>query len=170
MRRNRGNGRAQVTGDHAQTTAQPGVIVSEVRIEASPETIFPFFTDPAKLVLWKGITAELDPRPGSRYRCDLNGTDVTLGEYVVIDPPRRIVFTWGWESAGSPVPPGSSTVEITLSPDGAATLLRLTHRDLPEAVRGEHRQGWDHYLARLAIAATGGDPGPDSMMQPPTEA
>ena len=156
-----------MTRDQTQTTAEPDVVVSEVRIEASPETIFPFFTDPAKLVLWKGITAELDPRPGGRYRCDLNGTDVALGEYVVLDPPRRVVFTWGWENEGSPVPPGSSSVEITLTPDGAATLVRLTHRDLPEPARSEHRQGWDHYLARLAIAAAGGDPGRDSMTRDP---
>ena len=153
-----------MTGDPAQTTAEPGVVVSEIRIEASPETIFPFFTDPAKLVLWKGIGAELDPRPGGGYRCDLNGRDIVRGEYLVVDPPRRVVFTWGWEGEGSPLPPGSSTVEITLTPGGAATLVRVTHRDLPEAARGEHSQGWDHYLARLAIAAAGVDPGPDPMM------
>ena len=154
-----------MTGEQAPTSAEPGVVVSEISIEASPETIFPFFTDPAKLVLWKGVSAELDPRLGGAYRCNMNGSDVVRGEYLVIDPPRRVVFTWGCEGEGSPLPPGSSTVEITLTPEGASTLVRLTHRDLPEAARGEHGQGWDHYLSRLAIAATGGDPGPDTMMQ-----
>ena len=36
----------------------------EVRIEARPETVFPFFTDPAKMTRWKGRSAVLDPRPG----------------------------------------------------------------------------------------------------------
>ena len=40
--------------------------------------------------------------------------------------------------------------------------MRLTHRGLPDAESvAHHRQGWESYLPRLAIAATGGDPGPD---------
>ena len=59
------------------------------------------------------------------------------------------------------VPPGSTTVEITLELDGDATLVRLVHRDLPEDSRGPHAHGWETYLGRLAIRANGGDPGPD---------
>ena len=60
----------------------------------------------------------------------------------------------------NPVPPGSSTVEIELVPDGDGTLLRFTHRDLPSAEAAEsHAHGWDHYLGRLAIAAAGRRPG-----------
>jgi uncharacterized protein YndB with AHSA1/START domain len=154
-----------MTSDETPATTEPGVIVSEVRVEASPETIFPFFTDPTRLVQRKGVSAELDPRPGGGYRCNVNGVDIASGEYVVIEPPRRVVFTWGWEGAGSPVPPGSSTVEITLTPDGASTIVRLTHRDLPAPAQPDHKEGWDHYLARLAVAASGGDPGPDLLMR-----
>ena len=148
-----------------QTTTEAGVVVREIRIEATPETIFPFFTDPEKMLRWKGISADLDPRPGGLYLCNVNGNDVARGEYVSIEPPRRIVFTWGWEGDGHPVPPGSSTVEVTLTPEGGGTLVRLTHSDLPEPTQGQHAEGWEHYLARLAVAAAGGDAGRDPWVQ-----
>ena len=50
---------------------------------------------------------------------------------------------------------------MTLTPDGDGTLVRLRHLDLPEESRATHSEGWDLYLARLAIAAAGGDPGPE---------
>ena len=57
---------------------------------------------------------------------------------------------------------GSSTVLIELEPDGAGTLLRLTHSALaPPPVAEHHRQGWERYLERLRVRAEGGDPGPD---------
>ena len=138
------------------------VITHEVRIEARPETIFAFLTDSDKMTKWKGRTARLDPRPGGAYRVDLNGRDVVVGEFVELDPPRRVVFTWGWEGSDK-VPPSSSTVEITLTPDGDATILRLVHRDLPAGEGTGHEEGWNHFLPRLAIAAAGGDPGPDPV-------
>jgi uncharacterized protein YndB with AHSA1/START domain len=142
----------------------PGTDVTthEVRIDASPETVFAFFTDPDKMTRWKGRTAKLDARPGGVYRVDINDRAVAAGEFLELDPPRRLVITWGWEGSDA-VPPGSSTVEVTLTPDGAGTLLRLEHRDLPAGEGAAHRDGWEHFLPRLATAASGGDPGPDPM-------
>jgi uncharacterized protein YndB with AHSA1/START domain len=136
-------------------------IVREVRIEAPPDEVFPFFTDPDKMIVWKAVEATLDPRPGGIFRIDVTGRDVARGEYVEIDPPRRVVFTFGWQAEGSPEPPGSTIVEITLVPDGEGTLLRLVHRGVPEEIRERSTEGWDHYLRRLAVAAESGDPGPD---------
>lgn len=150
--------------DRAETTTG---VQREVRIDARPETVFEFFTDPEKMVLWKGTTAELDSRPGGTYRVNVAGEHVVRGEYVEIEPPTRIVVTWGWEEEGASVEPGGSTVEVTLEPDGDGTLVRLSHRDLPEAAREPHAMGWDHYLPRLAIAAAGGDAGPDTGPQIP---
>ena len=133
----------------------------EVRIAARPETVFSFFTDPDKMVLWKGIKAKLDPRPGGVYRVDMNGHDVASGQYMEIVPHSRMVISWGWEGDGSPIPPGSSTVEITLTPDGDGTILRLRHTGLTVEQRAEHRKGWEHYLIRLVMAGGGGNPGPD---------
>lgn len=138
-------------------------ITREIRIAARPETVFAFFTDPAKMIRWKGKNATLDPRPGGIYRVDVNGRNVARGEYLEIVPNRRLVFTWGWEDEGNPVPPGSSTVEVTLVPDGEGTILRLVHRDLPAEARAPHAHGWEHYLGRLTVSAAGGDPGQDPM-------
>jgi uncharacterized protein YndB with AHSA1/START domain len=142
------------------------VVEREIRIAARPETVFDFFVDPEKMKQWKGKRAELDPRPGGVYRVEINEEAIAQGEYVEIDAPSRVVFTWGWEGqeAGDgehAVPPGSSRVEIDLTPDGDGTLVRLRHLDLPEQSREIHGQGWDLYLGRLAKAAAGEDPGAD---------
>ncbi len=143
------------------TKRESEAVVLEVRIVARPETIFPFFTDPVRMARWKGVSAELDPRPGGIYRCNVTGGDIARGTYVEVVPNKRVVFTWGWEDAGNPVPPGSSTVEVTLIPDGDGTIVRLRHMDLPKAARAPHTEGWNHFLPRLAAVAEGRDPGPD---------
>jgi uncharacterized protein YndB with AHSA1/START domain len=124
--------------------------------------VFPFFTDPDKMRRWSGIDHKLDPQPGGIYRVDMDGTHVTRGEYIEVNPPHRVAFTWGWEDGGIPVPAGSTTVEITLTADGDDTIVRLVHRGLPLEAVEAHAAGWRHYLARLAIAGGGGDPGPDT--------
>jgi uncharacterized protein YndB with AHSA1/START domain len=134
----------------------------EVHIDASPETVFEFFTDPVKMVRWKGAQATLDPRPGGIYRVQINEQTIASGEYVELDPPHRLVFTFGWEGESAATPPGSSTVEVTLTPAGEGTLVRLVHSGLPTPEAAEaHGQGWDQYLSRLVIAAAGGDAGRD---------
>ena len=138
----------------------------EIRIAARPETVFDFFIDPEKMVQWKGRKADLDARPGGIYRVEINDQAVARGEYVEIDRPSRVVFTWGWEGQEQTegphaVPPGSSRVEVSLEPDGDGTLVRLRHLDLPEESREIHGQGWDLYLGRLAAVAAGEDPGAD---------
>lgn len=134
----------------------------EVRIAAPPETVFEFFVDPEKMKLWTAVEAELDPRPGGIYRVHVSSRAIARGEYVAVSPPHRVVFTWGWEGEGQPVPPGSSVVEVTLVQDGDGTIVRLVHTELPsEEMATEHGKGWEHYLGRLQIAGAGGDPGPD---------
>jgi uncharacterized protein YndB with AHSA1/START domain len=140
---------------------QAGAVVCEVRIDATPETVFGFFTDPELMVRWMGDEAMLNPQPGGAHRIQIAGTNIARGAYVEVEPPERVVLTWGWENEGMLVPAGSSTVEVALIPDGDGTLVRLTHRDLPAEAQDGHRIGWDHYLPRLAVAARGGDPGPD---------
>ena len=65
-----------------------------------------------------GTSVTIDPRPGGIYKVNVTGRDIARGEYLDVAPDSRVVFTWGWEGEGSPVPPGSSTVEISLVPDG----------------------------------------------------
>jgi uncharacterized protein YndB with AHSA1/START domain len=151
----------------AETTAAVEV---RVRIAASPETIFDFFTDPDKMVQWMGRSAELDARPGGSFRCDINGRSVASGEYLEIEPPHRVVFSWGWVGEEATVAPGGSRVEIRLTGDGEETDVLLIHSELPsEESAGRHRHGWTHYTERLAIAAAGGDAGPDPWATPDSD-
>jgi uncharacterized protein YndB with AHSA1/START domain len=143
------------------------VVVKEIEIDAPPEVVFAYLTDPAKMVQWLGLGAELEPRPGGIFRVDPNGHDVLRGTFVEVVPYSRVVFTWGYEDPSHRVPAGSTLVTIELTPQGAGTRLRLVHSDLPEGpARDGHDQGWTHYLARLAVAAAGGDPGGDRLADP----
>ena len=142
----------------------------ELTIAASPETVWQFLIDPDKATRWMGQAASFEPHPGGLYRVEVIPGHTARGEFVELDPPRRLVFTWGWESGiegeSEAVAPGSTTVEIELAPEGNETLVRFTHRDLPtEAAAESHAHGWDHYLERLAIAAAGGDPGEDPWIR-----
>jgi uncharacterized protein YndB with AHSA1/START domain len=133
----------------------------EIAIAASPETVWELLVDPESTTRWIGQTATFDLRPGGEYRVEGISGNVASGEFVEIDPPRRLVHTFGWE--GKPdVPPGSSVVEYELIPSGEGTLLRFTHRNLPSNEAAEsHAHGWEHYLGRLTAVSAGGDPGPD---------
>ncbi|MGH2711741.1 MAG: SRPBCC family protein [Actinomycetota bacterium] len=125
-----------------------GSVELETRVDAPRDLVFEFLVDPALYVRWQGSEADLDPRPGGRFRVVIEG-NVMLGEYVEVQRPNRVVVTWGWE--GNPkMPPGSSTVEFTLEADGEGTLVRVRHTGLPESERGMHRQGWERYLATLS--------------------
>ena len=119
---------------------------SEIRIDASPEAVFPFLTDPQKIVKWKGVDATVQAEPGGVYRVNVTGRNHAVGEYVEVDPPRRVVFTWGWEG-DEQLPPGSSTVTIELIPDGDATIVRLTHSGLPEGRRRGAARGMEAFPA-----------------------
>ena len=137
----------------------------DVRIEAPPESVFPFLVDPDQMIRWMGVEATLDPRPGGVYHVNVTGSDVARGEYVEVVPNVRVVFTWGWEDEANPVRPGSTTVEITLEPEGSATIVRLRHFGLPGGRDNRHAQGWEHYLGRLAAVASGGGAAPDPWVQ-----
>jgi uncharacterized protein YndB with AHSA1/START domain len=132
-----------------------------VHIAADPDTVFPYFTDPVRYVEWMGTEASLDPVPGGVYRVRMRDGVEALGEFVEVDPPRRLVFTWGW-TATMPVPPGSSRVVVTLTPEAGGTRVVLRHLDLPdEEQRQQHTMGWQLYLGRLVTRLAGGDPGSD---------
>ena len=135
----------------------------ELEIDARPETVWELLTDPNEATRWMGQAASFDLRPGGVYRVEVIPGNTAIGEFVEIDPPRRLVYTWGWESgSGSSVPPGSTTVAFDLIPSDGGTLLRFRHSELPSRESAEsHGHGWDHYFERLAKTAAGNDPGPD---------
>ncbi len=138
---------------------QDFAFTEELLIEASPETVFTFFVDPAEMRKWMGGHALLEPSPGGLFAVDIGGNRAR-GKFLEVRAPERVVFTWGWEGSDS-VPPGSSTVTFTFERKGEGTLLRMVHHGLPAGEDLRHRHGWLHYLSRLTQAARGLDPGPD---------
>jgi uncharacterized protein YndB with AHSA1/START domain len=123
-------------------------VVAKVRIAAPPEIVFPYFTDPDLVLRWLAQKADLEPRPGGIFAIDVDGAKAR-GSYVEVDPPRRVVFTWGIPGDDE-LPAGSSTVEVVLVAEGVDTLVTLTHRDLPASKRPAHQEGWDRHLGGLA--------------------
>ena len=123
-----------------------------VRIEAAPAEVFPYLIDSAMMVEWIGTRADLQPEPGGLFALDVSGTPVR-GHFVLVDPPNRVVFTWGVANDDE-LPEGSTTVEIVLTADGPDTIVELTHRGLsPEQLRS-HRSGWTKYLDGLRLRAS----------------
>lgn len=138
-----------------------GVVRHELVLAAPPEAVFPWFTDPTKLVRWIGVSADLDPVPGGRFRFEVAPGQYCEGAYVEVDPPRRLVLTWGWREPTLRVPPGSSRVEVLLAPTAeGGTLLRLVHV-LPDDddARLLHDDGWSRFLERLRDVASDGAAG-----------
>jgi uncharacterized protein YndB with AHSA1/START domain len=138
-------------------TAEP--LTASVHIEAAPEQVFEYFTSPEAMVRGMGDYALLDPAPGGAFDVDINGVPVR-GRYLEVEPPHRLLISWG--HAGSErLPPGASTVEVLLSAAGGGTQVEIVHRGLPDDIIAGFARGWPHFTARLAVAAAGGDPGPD---------
>ena len=136
------------------------VVEIQVRLDATPEVVFPYLTESERYARWQGVRAQLDPRPGGVFRVWMDAGTVASGVYLEVDPHRRVVFTWGWEGNDS-LPPGSTTVEIDLEADGAATTLTLRHSGLPDGESAAmHEEGWRLFTSRLATVAAGGEPGP----------
>ena len=134
-------------------------LTASVHIEATPERVFEYFTSPEAMVRWMGDYALLEPAPGGAFDVDINGVAVR-GRYLEVEPPHRLLISWG--HAGSErLPPGASTVEVRFSAVAGGTQVEIVHRGLPEEQVGGFARGWPHFTERLAIAAAGGDPGPD---------
>lgn len=137
------------------TDAETRVVEQTVRINARPETVWRYWTDPARMCEWWGAAADLDPRPGGPCVVEMDGGGLMRGEYVELVPHERIVFTFGWDPHpdAPDIAPASTLVEITLTADGDDTVLGLRHTGLPPAAVAEHRAGWSHFLPLLASAA-----------------
>jgi uncharacterized protein YndB with AHSA1/START domain len=137
----------------------------ETHIAAPPATVFAFLIDPEKIMSWMGAEATTAPHEGGIYLLkDVGGHGqgrTARGAFREVVPVHRLAYSFGWEGDDA-MPPASSLVEIDLIDQDGGTLLRLTHSRLPDAARhAAHGKGWAHYLGRLAVAASGGNPGVD---------
>src|SRR3989442_6182215 len=132
---------------------------ASIDIEAPPEVVFAHLVTAERMVSWMGQHAELRAIPGGEFAVDINGY-LIRGEYLEVDPPRRVVVSWGMAGTED-LPPGSSRVEFILNPTATGTSLQLVHTVLPDTPARTHAAGWANYLPRLRAAAHGSDPGPD---------
>jgi uncharacterized protein YndB with AHSA1/START domain len=140
---------------------EPLVVRREIQVAAPPATVFAFLTDPEKILSWMGAEVTAEAHPGGLYLLKGVGARAARGEFREVVPVHRLAYSFGWDGSDE-VPPGSSLVEIDLEDQDGGTLLRMTHSGLPNAAQcAGHDRGWAHYLGRLAIAATGRDPGID---------
>ncbi len=125
-------------------------VVKEISIRAKPETVFAYFTEVDKLLLWLGIEARLEPKIGGIFHVTISGERKIRGEYLEIQPHSRLLLSWGWEGR-TDVPPGSTKVEFMFYSVPEGTLVRLRHYDLPEDAMPLHAKSWEHNLPRLKL-------------------
>jgi uncharacterized protein YndB with AHSA1/START domain len=125
-------------------------------LPAPPAEVFRAWTDPERLRVFMcpgAITSadvEADVRVGGRFRIVMHEGDAAIahtGEYRVVDPPKRLVFTWHSPVTG----PGGSLVTIALAAHPDGTRLVLTHEALPsDDAAGKHQRGWGSIVEKLA--------------------
>lgn len=127
-------------------------ITASVYVQASPERVFEHFASCAAMTSWMGQWAELDPIVGGRFAVDIDGVAVR-GRYLELDPPHRLVISWG-HAGSARLPPGASTLEVALTPEADGTRVKIVHHQLPEPEASRHPAGWRHFLDRLAIVAS----------------
>ncbi len=122
----------------------------EVWINAEPDRVFPFFVEPNKISQWLSKSAETHLVVGGEMKVVTKSDAVAIGEYLLLDPPRQVAFTWGWVD-GVEVPPGSTRVDIRLEEENGGTLVKLKHSGLPTTDWAyRHRTHWEQYLNDLS--------------------
>jgi uncharacterized protein YndB with AHSA1/START domain len=139
----------------------PGIIGLELhrRFRASPEQVFRAWTRPAalrewwcppgwvaadmKVDLWVGGTLRI------AMRRTVDGRTVAVrGQFLAIEQPTRLVFTWRWEGAFAEMP--ETLVTLELSGTQHDTLLTIRHEHFVDAgARQQHRSGWIAACDRL---------------------
>jgi uncharacterized protein YndB with AHSA1/START domain len=152
-------------------TPNQDTVLAEIFIAAPPERVFEAITDPAQLSRWWGQNGmyrigerTADVRPGGKWWCSGVGADGAKfsveGEYIEVDPPRRLVHTWVASYMGAM----KTTVHWDLIPQsvhglhpggpkkaGTGTLVKLRHEGFagaPEACKN-HGEGWKRVFGWL---------------------
>ena len=132
-------------------------------IPMQPEPLFALWTDPVQLVKWwapdgyEASVDSLDARPAGRWRVTMRKADgsevATSGVYRIVDPPRRLCFTWAWDGAGGIR--GHET-EVTVAFEaapGGTRLVLIQHRFDTKQARDGHAAGWSAAFDRMAALA-----------------
>jgi uncharacterized protein YndB with AHSA1/START domain len=128
------------------TETLPYTMDRRVLIAAPRDLVFRYFTDSERWARWWGKGSTIDPRPdGQVLIVHANGVEMG-GRIVEIDPPSKLVFTYGYRS-GTPIPEGGSLVTIHLEEHREGTELNLSHAFAETSMRDEHVQGWRYQLS-----------------------
>ena len=142
------------------------------RIAARPSIVFDALTTPEGVAAWWGpddlpvIRAQVDARIGGVFRVCFQTLDgrqhEACGEYLEVDPPRRLAMSWRYAFGGEPEELGrTSRIEIDLRPIEGGTELTFTHSQLKNEISViSHQRGWTGSLAKLVrnLAETPSDP------------
>lgn len=147
-------------------TPDQDVVVGEVHIAAPPERVFKALTDPQELLQWwgqqglyRGKTWNTDVRPGGKWSTSgisADGKEFNVhGEYLELDRPRLIVYTWTATWTGDL----KTTVRWELVPSAGGTLVKIHHSGFgghPEHAKN-HGQGWTRVLAWMQVFVERGE-------------
>lgn len=130
----------------------PALVIRRV-LPAPPEAVFAAWTHPTSLARWMAFagaaSARLDLRIGGSFEIVMDGPGkpvVITGEYLAIDSPTLLVFTWRSAHTGE----RPTLVTLLFRPCAGGTDLTLTHAQLPEDAVAPHRAGWGQMLDHLA--------------------
>jgi uncharacterized protein YndB with AHSA1/START domain len=118
-------------------------------IDAVASVVYRHLTQVDGLLKWMAVDAVADPVPGGELKWTHANGATMVGRFVELVPPRRIVFTYGWEDGRMGLPPESTLVEIDLEEREGKTILRLVHRNLPPEAVDDHQYGWVFFLSQL---------------------
>jgi uncharacterized protein (TIGR03086 family) len=144
-------------------------IEKSVLVPLDADQTFALLTEPERLRRWQVVSARLDLRAGGDFRWTVVPGANASGTFVEVEPGKRLVYTWGWEGDEA-LPPGASTVTVTLEPAEGGTSVHLVHEGLTPDQDENHSHGWDHFLGRLVAAGHEGDAGLDQSLVRDAEA
>ena len=133
-------------------------LTKSIWIEAPPEVVFQYFVEAEKKARWCGGGAELDPVPQGLYQVDMGDCGLIKGRFIRIEAP--VFVSWEVDAPmGTDLPP--SLIEVSISAEADGSRVEISQSGLEAPTNTIASRGWDHHLARLAVAATGGAPGSD---------
>ena len=135
--------------------------VFEIYIKTSPERLWEAITDGEMRKRYSfGVGIESDWTAGSEYLARVPGVvDISSGENVEVDPPRRLVQTFKALWSDEVEREGTSRVTWEIEPVGDDSCqLRVIHDQLPEGANSQLWGGWPMILSGLkTLLETGED-------------
>ena len=126
-------------------------------INAPQARVYKAWTDVEEMKRWTAPgplfldSFECDFRVGGKYRLAMAGPDgesyVAVGTYKVIDPPKKLVYTWKWGS--QPASDPDSLVTVMFNDRGRKTEVVVLHEGLKSDAQKDHEEGWSGSLDKL---------------------